>query len=228
MNFDFNSVGNTNFTANTQQYLKPYTINEVTLTKIESTVLKGSKDPNAEYPVVTIEFTGTEKNPGIFTTNIFIPATEEDITRPTYKNAQGHEYQRPSRFENFKYTLMQILQVINPTGAEKVKAISGKIKSMDQFIKLIIEQLKGKEKVVTNLKLVGRNNNGTVYAALPQACGLSRDGEVFAVNFLGDSLFFTAFEESQQKNLKNAKPTPVEEDEAEEEDDELKDLLGDI
>jgi len=207
MNFNFNSLENTSFTSTAGQYLRPYDIYKVNLTKIEKTELKGSKDPNATYPIIALEFTGCGDNKGVFTTNLFIPTSEQDMERPTFKNNEGHEYQRPSRFENFQFTLMQIVHALNPTGEEKIKANASKIKSIDQFIDLIIKALVGKEKVETELKLVGRNNNGTIYAALPAACGLNKAGEIFPVNFIGENLFFTNYELTQQKAYQNAKPT---------------------
>ena len=219
MNFNFNSLANQTFVSTAGQYLKPYDIYDVNLTKIEKTELKGAKDPNAVYPIVALEFTGCGDNKGVFTTNLFIPVSEQDMERPTFKNAEGHEYQRPSRFENFQFTLMQIVHALNPTGEEKIKANASKIKTIDQFIDLIIKALKGKESVATKLKLVGRNNNGTIYAALPSACGLNKAGEVFATNFIGDNLFFSNYELTQQKAYQNAKPTnmnKVDNDEQEE------------
>lgn len=207
MNFNFNSISEQNFSSASGSYLRPYDIYTVNLTKIEKTELKGSKDPNAVYPIVALEFTGTGDNKGVFSTNLFIPTSEQDMERPSYENKEGHEYQRPSRFENFQFTLMQIVHAINPAGEEKIKANASKIKTVDQFIDLIIKALAGKNNVETKLKLVGRNNNGTVYAALPNACGLNKAGEVFPVNFIGDNLFFTNYELTQQKNYQNAKPT---------------------
>jgi hypothetical protein len=109
---------------------------------------------------------------------------------------------------------MQIVHALNPAGEEKIKANASKIKTVDQFIDLVIRALNGKENVNTFLKLVGRNNNGTIYAALPSACGLSKSGEVFATNFIGekDSLFFSNYELTQQKAYRNAKPTPMKDD----------------
>ena len=207
MNFNFNSISEQNFSSASGSYLRPYDIYTVNLTKIEKTELKGSKDPNAVYPIVALEFTGTGDNKGVFSTNLFIPTSEQDMERPSYENKEGHEYQRPSRFENFQFTLMQIVHAINPAGEEKIKANASKIKTVDQFIDLIIKALAGKNNVETKLKLVGRNNNGTIYAALPNACGLNKAGEVFPVNFIGDNLFFTNYELTQQKNYQNAKPT---------------------
>lgn len=224
----FNFDNEQSFVAFTQQYLKAYTINEVKLTKIEKGVLKGSKDPNAEYQIVTLEFTGTEKNPGIFTTNLFIPTSEDDAKRPVFKNNEGHEYNRPSRAENFQYTLMQLMQVINPEGAKALLAkLNGKSIDTDTFVKSVIAVIdKKKEDTVTNLKLVGRNVNGTVYANLPNACGLNKEGKLFSINFVGDTLFFSAYEKQQSKAVNSAQPTPVAKEETS--GDELGDLLSDL
>lgn len=211
MNFNFSNLGNSNFSSNAGAYLKPYDIYEVNLTKIEKTEIKGSKDPNAVYPVVALEFTSCGENKATFTANLFIPATEEDMTRPTFTNKEGHEFQRPSHFENFKYTLMQIVHALNPDGENKIKENGSKIKTVDQFIDLIIKALKGKETVKTNLKLVGRNNNGTIYATLPNACALTKaTNELYPTNFIGNNLFFTNYERTQQKAYRNAKPTNME------------------
>lgn len=211
MNFNFSNLSEQNFTSAAGSYLRPYGIYKVTLTKIEKTELKGAKDPNAVYPIVALEFTGNgeDDSKGVFTTNLFIPTSEQDMERPTFKNNEGHEYQRPSRFENFQFTLMQIVHALNPEGEEKIKANASKIKTIDQFIDLIIKALNGKNNVVTELKLVGRNNNGTVYAALPNACGLNKAGEVFPVNFIGSNLSFTNYEMTQMKQYKEAKPTTM-------------------
>lgn len=205
--FNFDNLSKTSFVSNAAQYLRPYGIYEVNLTKIEKTVLKGSKDPNAEYPIVAIEFTGCGEDKGIFTTNLFIPTTDDDMQRRTLKNANGHENQVPSRFEEFQFTLMQIVHALNPDGEEKIKNNASKIKTIDQFIDLIIKALNGKETIKTNLKLIGRNNNGTIYAAIPRACGINKSGEIFPVNFIGENLFFSNYELTQQKAYQNAKPT---------------------
>lgn len=207
MDFNFNSLSNQNFSSTVGAYLKPYDIYKVNLTKIEKTEIKGSKDPNAVYPVIALEFTSTDQSKATFNTNLFIPSKPEDMERPTFQNNAGHDYQRPSRFENFQFTLMQIVHALNPAGEEKIKENASKIKTIDQFIDLILKALKGKESVETNLKLVGRVNNGTVYATLPNACGLNKSGELFPTNFIGDNLFFTNYELTQQKQYKEAKPT---------------------
>lgn len=205
MGFNFNSIAEQNYSSAAGQYLRPYGIYKVNLTKIEKTTLTG-KD-GTEYPVVAIEFTGCGEDKGVFTNNIFIPNKESDMERRTLKNANGHENQVASNFENFQFTLMQIVHALNPTGEEKIKANASKIKTIDQFVDLIIKALTGKENIETELKLVGRNNNGTIYASLPNACGINKKGEIFPVNFIGENLFFSNYELTQQKKYQNATPT---------------------
>ena len=210
MDFNFSNLANASFSnENSTQYLKPFDIYTVKFTKIEKGELKGSKDPNAVYPIITLEFTGTGDSHGIFTKNLFIPTSEKDSERPEYENSNGHKYQRPSRMENFQYTLMQLVHVLNPAGEAKIMENASKIKSTDQFIDLIVKALTGKDNVETKLKLVGRNANGTTYAELPNACGLTKEGNIFPINFIGDNLFFSNYEIEQQKKYQNAKPTDM-------------------
>ena len=215
MNFNFNSLSETNFAAGSTNYLKAYDIYEVNLTKIAKDELKGSKDPNAVYPVITLEFTGCGDNKGVFTKNLFVPVKEEDFEPAVLTNANGHESKRPSRFDEFKYCLMQLVHIINPEGEKKIKENASKIKTIDQFVDLVIKAIANKSDVKFNLKLVGRNSNGTVYADLPRACGMNKAGEVFNVPFVGDNLSFTPYELTQMKAYQNAKPTPMKEEEAE-------------
>ena len=207
MDFNFNNLAEQNYSSAAGQYLRPYGIYKVNLTKIEKTTLTG-KD-GTEYPVIAIEFAGCGEDKGLFTNNIFIPNKESDMERRTLKNANGHENQVASNFENFQFTLMQIVHALNPTGEEKIKANASKIKTIDQFVDLIIKALTGKENIETELKLVGRKNptNGVEYASLPNACGINKKGEIFPVNFIGENLFFSNYELTQQKKYQNATPT---------------------
>lgn len=204
--FEFGKLAETSFTSTASRSLKPYGIYEVSLKEISLKDIQGKKDPNAVYHTMHLEFEGEE---GTYQENLFIPSTQEDATRPTYTNAAGHEYQRPSRFENYQYTLMQIVEAINPTGAQKIKDNASKIKSMETFNDLIIKALSNKQDVKVNLKLVGRNVNGTVYAQLPNSCGVNKAGEVFPTNFIGKDLFFSNYEQQQADQYKNAKPTAM-------------------
>ena len=220
MNFSFNNLANTSFSNNSAQHLRPYEIYPVNLTKIEKTELKGSKDPNASYPVVALEFTGTGDNKGIFSENIFIPTKDEDFERR--ENPNSHKLMTSS-FDQFQFTLMQIVEAINPAGAQKIKEKLSKLsaknvrefadKCVPVFIDAVIKVLDGKNNVEVYLKLVGRNNNGTVYARLPNACLIGRSGNPEPLNFISadsSKLYFSNYEIGQMKAYKDAKPTKME------------------
>lgn len=203
MNFNFNDLSTTSFTSDSKNYLKPYNIYPVSLTKIEQTTLKGSKDPNASYPVISLEFSGKD---GVFSQNIFVPSTDADFER--HENPSSHK-PMPSRFDQFQYTLMQIVEAINPDGAQKIKDNSSKLKTIDDFTGLVIKALKGKDKIVF-LKLVGQNSNGTVYSRLPNACLIGTDGKPAPLNFISadeTKLRFSNYEMTQMRQYQNAKPT---------------------
>ena len=214
-NFNFNGLSETSFTNNGPQYLRPYDIYEVNLTKIEKSSLKG-KD-GTEYGVVALEFKGCGEATGVYTHNLFIPNKNEDFERRVNETS-GTPY--PSAFEQFQYTLMQLTQVINPKGADKIKENASKLKSMDQFIDLIIKALTGKADVKFFLKLVGRNQGGTVYSTIPNACVLSKkataETKPSPINFVAldkSLLQFSNYELTQMKAYKNAKPTNMDKEE---------------
>lgn len=211
MNFNFNELSGTSFVGNSKQYLKPFDIYKVTLSKIEKTTLKGKND--IEYSIVALEFSGES---GSFSHNLFIPNKDQDFERRVNETS-GTQY--PSSFEQFQYTLMQILQVINPEGAKKLIENASKLKTIDQFIDLIVKGLTNKSSEEVFIKLVGRNVNGTFYASLPNACVLGKDAtsetKPSALNFISkdrNNLNFSNYELNQMKAYKNAKPTNMSEE----------------
>ena len=208
-NFNFGGLANTTFTNNGPQYLRPYDIYEVNLNEIKKDVLKG-KD-GTEYSIIAMEFKGCGDNTGVYNHNLFIPHKDEDFVRRVNETS-GANY--PSAFEQFQYTLMQLVEVINPNGAAKIKENASKLKSMDQFIDLIIKALTGKSDVKFFLKLVGRNSGGTIYSTLPNACVLGKDATSetlpSVLNFVSQDrskLVFSNYEITQMKKYKEAKPT---------------------
>lgn len=206
MNFNFNELAETSFVSQSQNYLKPFDIYKVRLTKIEKSTV-GKKDGSTSYPVVTLEF--TDENAGIFSENLFIPVNDEDFQNK--ENETSHKLM-PSRFQQFQYTLMQIVEAINPTGAQNIKNNASKLKTVDQFIDLIIKALTGKNTEVY-LKLIGRTTaDGATYARLPNACLMGQNGKPSALNFINadkGKLFFSAYEMQQANKYKNAKPTKM-------------------
>jgi hypothetical protein len=64
----------------------------------------------------------------------------------------------------------------------------------------------------TKLKLVGHlSKTGSVEAVLPRIVGVNKEGVLFVSdNYIGNSLFFTPYEEGKRAQFKNAAPTAVE------------------
>ena len=218
MEFNFNSLAETSFTSNSQNYLKAYEIYKVTLTKFEKSELKG-KDGITTYPVISVEFSGES---GIFSENIFIPTKDEDFER----NENSNHKLMPSRFDRFQFTLMQIVEAINPAGADKIKANASKLHTLDDFITIVSKALAGKTTEVY-LKLVGQNTNGKLYARLPNSCFMGKDSKPTASNFINkdkDKLFFSNYEIGEMNKYKNAQPTDMESPDVVEESVDLDDL----
>lgn len=203
-NFNFGSLAATQATSNVQPRLKPWGIYPVKFTGARKETIKGKKDPNAVYEILKVRFEGKE---GYYEESIFYPKDGDD-TRPIYKNKEGHEYQGASSFDRTMTFIAQVAEVLNPEGFKKMQAASSKFKSFDDvvtaFIK-ITDSVKNKE---TKLKLVGKVQDGNVVACLPKFVAINKNGEKFTCdNFIGDNLFFSAYEESRKAEYLNAKPT---------------------
>lgn len=204
--FNFGSLATTQATSNTQQRLKPWGIYSVKFSGARKEVINGKKDPNAVYEILKVRFDSDE---GYYEESIFYPK-EGDDKRPTYTSKDGHEYQGASSFDRTMTFIAQVAEVLNPEGFKKMQAASAKFKSFDDVVKAFIkitDSVKGK---VTNLKLIGRTQNGNVVAGLPKFVAINKEGEKFTCdNFIGDKLFFSAYEESKKAEYSNAKPTTM-------------------
>lgn len=205
-NFNFGSFSNATAVSSAKRQLKPYDIYQVKFNGAELKTLEKKDDPNTKFETIQLHFEGED---GIFEPNIFYPSREQDAERPTYKNANGHDYQRPSVLENTMYTLLQLLTVLDAEGAEKFKANVGKAKSFADVAKMFATLADKKKGTDMYIKLDGRNSNGVVYAQLPNAVGLNRNGELFPVNIfsLTNTLALSAYELQKQASYRNAKPT---------------------
>lgn len=204
--FNFGSLATTQATSNVQQRLKPWGIYPVKFSGARKETIKGKKDPNAVYEILKVRFDGAD---GYYEESIFYPK-DGDEKRPIYTSKDGHEYQGASSFDRTMTFIAQVAEVLNPEGFKKMQAASAKFRSFDDvvtaFIK-ITDSAKGKE---TNLKLVGRTQNGNVVASLPKFVAINKNGEKFTCdNFMGDKLFFSAYEESKKSEYLNAKPTTM-------------------
>lgn len=204
--FNFGSLATTQATSNVQQRLKPWGIYPVKFAGARKETIQGKKDPSATYEILKVRFDGED---GYYEESIFYPKDGDD-QRPTYTSKDGHEYQGASSFDRTMTFIAQVAEVLNPEGFKKMQEASSKFKSFDDVVKefiTITDKVKGKE---TKLKLVGRTQNGNVVAALPKFVAVNKNGEKFTCdNFLGDKLFFSAYEETKKAEYLNAKPTEM-------------------
>lgn len=205
-NFNFGSLATTQATSTSLPRLKPWGIYPVKFTGARKEVIKGKKDPNATYEILKVRFDGED---GYYEESIFYPKPGDE-KRPTYKNKDGHEYEGASSFDRTMTFIAQVAEVLNPEGFKKMQELSSKFKSFDDVVNAFIkitDKAKGKE---THLKLVGRTQNGNVVAGLPKFVAINKKGEKFTCdNFVGDKLFFSAYEEARKAEYANAKPTDM-------------------
>lgn len=192
--------------------LKPWSINKVSFDGLEVGEIKGKKDPTAVYKTIKMSFSGEHGN---FSENLFVPATEDDAKRPVYQNKEGHDYEAPSRFESFKWTLLQLTQVVNPDGYKKLQEQSSKIRGMEDFIKLVVTVANAKKASSIWLKLTDRTTeDGKVYARIPRIVSISKEGELWISDrFVGreeGDLSWSAYELEKKQAYENAKPTDPE------------------
>ncbi len=204
--FNFGSLADTQATSNVQQRLKPWDIYSVKFSGARIETIQGKKDPNATYTILKVRFDGED---GYYEESIFYPKDGDDV-RPEYTSKDGHKYLGASSFDRTMTFIAQVASVLNPEGFAKMQAASSKFRTFDDVANAFIQitdKAKGKE---TKLKLVGRTQNGSLQAALPKFVAVNKQGERFCCdNFLGDKLFFSAYEEGKRAEYLNAKPTPM-------------------
>ena len=204
--FNFGSLATTQATSNVQQRLKPWGIYPVKFSGARKEVIQGKKDPSITYEILKVRFDGED---GYYEESIFYPKAGDE-KRPVYTNKDGHEYEGASSFDRTMTFIAQVAEVLNPEGFKKMQAASSKFRSFEDvvtaFIK-ITDVVKGKE---TNLKLVGRTQNGTIVPGLPKFVAINKSGEKFTCdNFIGEKLFFSPYEEAKKAEYATAKPTAL-------------------
>lgn len=210
MALNFGSLATTQ-TSSSSNYLRPWNIySEVKFGGVEGP-FSGTSAKGNSWTAYDFKF---ESKDGNYTERIFEPV-EASTERRKVTNNQGHESELPSDFERTMAFLAQVGNVYNPEGFKKLQAASSKVSSFGQLIE-VFKKCIGTPDTTTNLKLAGRNSNGTVYAGLPTFVRINgKTGEVFTSdNFLGDKVAFSSWELSKKAEYENAKPTTPKSDPA--------------
>lgn len=221
--FNFGSLANIQ-PSNNITYLKPYGIYpNVVIDGVE--VLEGTSEKGNAWKRLEITFKNDE---GIYKHSIFWITSEKDFERGVMDMNNGGKRELPSNWERTRDTMAAIGLHYAPEAFAKLQAASSKAKSFDDIalgFKKILENAIGKNP--TNMKLVGRNSKGTVYATLPSCTGIdcaNTDKKAAQNNvelnswytwmvspFNDDAtkLAFSNYEQTQANEYHNAKPTKV-------------------
>ena len=186
-------------------YLKPWNIYKGVKFGGVSDPSTGNKKDGGTWKAWDFTF---ECEDGVYRERIFEPTTLE--------RGKYNDKELPSDFERSQCFIAQVMSVYNPTGFEKLKALTneGKIKTFDQFIEVVKKLLaKPVQPTADNdiqLKLCGRKTqDGKVYARLTN-CAIGQDGKPFMSAFLGKKLSFSAWEEGEKKKYESASPSDPE------------------
>ncbi len=227
-NFSLNEVKPSNST----KYLKAYEIyKDVTLDGVE--VKEGVSAKGNAWKSLNLTFSCPD---GIYNHSIFYLTSDKDVERAEQDMPNGGKRQYPSAWERARDTIAAIGFTFFPDDFAKMQKASASMsfkgakdafeKIADMFIKCID---KNKGKVHTNMKLVGRTTNGTMYATLPKCTGIAEakddkraaennvnigDWYTWMISPFGDNLSFTDYEEGIKKGLDTAKPTDMDKKEA--------------
>ncbi len=222
MSFNFNSIAQVK-PSNNNNYLKPYTINKnVTIKGTE--IKEGTTSDGRSWKSFVITFGNDE---GIYNDSTFFLDINDpkSTSRPTYDMPNGGKREAASNWEQTYFKLAAIGYAFASEYIDKFNAGVGKCKTFDDFITLYKSMIdKVIDKNPTNMKLVGRNSSGTIYATLPKCVGIAQattdkraadngvnknDWYTWMVSPFGDKVMFSSYEEQRKQELENAKPTPV-------------------
>lgn len=225
MAFNFGSLADTK-PASTTSYLKPYGIYQnVTIKSAE--VKEGTSANGNAWKSLIVTF-GNEE--GIHPHSMFYlnENNPKDFERGTQDMPNGGKRELPSSWERIKDQMAAIGFAFFPEDFEKLQKVSNKVQSFEElmtYFKKAVDKSIGKNP--TNMKLVGRNSNGRVYATLPNCTGIAQAKDEKRANEnqikVGDwytwmvspfnsnpsKLAFSAYEQKQADEYRNATPTAV-------------------
>lgn len=226
MSFNFGSLADTK-PASSISYLKPYGIyGNVTIKSNE--IKEGTSSNGNPWKSLVITFGNDE---GIHSESMFYldENNPKDFERSIQDMPNGGKRELPSAWERLKDRMAAIGFAFFPEDFNKIQQASSKVKSFDELMTLFKKAIdKNMGKKATNMKLVGRNSNGRVFATLPNCTGIAQakdekratenkvnvgDWYTWMVSPFNDNptkLLFSDYEKKQADEYHNAKPTAME------------------
>lgn len=218
MNFSF-GISAESAVRTTRRPLAPWNIYNVKFVGVEARTFQGKKDPTATFKVFDIKF---ENEDGYFTKTIYFPQDDDTMRRP-YTRSNGSTGYMPSNFESLMGIVCQTVQVLcGEDGYAKFREVSSKCKDFNTFLKAFIQITDKKKGTEVQLKLIGRNKGGKVFADIPNIVGINPNAEniaedsnkdsgerYIADNYIGSKVYFTEYEEGKRNEYLNSKPTEI-------------------
>jgi len=207
MNFNFDNTAGAAQSTNLP-ILEGNKIHEVTFKGIEERDIQGVKDASAVYKVLDIKFANAK---GYYTETVWEPKAADFERRKGTNTKTGAETTSPSNVENMMLLFKHIIDAVNPELGKQIDAKEKKISAPDwiQLRKLMVTTTEKFNGASIKIKLI-KNNKGE--ARFPYFSILTREAPHTAIvvgNFIGESVYFSAYEKQQIDKAATATPTNV-------------------
>lgn len=195
---------NNSYEAAAGNYLKPWNIYEVKMTKFAYDTVTG-KDGTV-YEGLSMEFESEDNKK--FNTFVYGVNKQEDLERRVYNDRE-----MPSQFEVLRLTINHVLGAFNASYVEKInKAVAGKQVTIRQYIELAAKAAANCLNKTCYIKIIGNNSN---YSSIPRIATVWNNGEeaVISNNFIStdkSKLSFSNYELRKAKEMQERKPQTVE------------------
>jgi len=207
MNFNFDNTAGAAQSTNLP-ILDGNKIHEVTFKGIEERDIQGVKDASAVYKVLDIKFANAK---GYYTETVWEPKAADFERRKGTNAKTGADTTSPSNVENMMLLFKHVIDAVNPELGKQIDAKEKKISAPDwiQLRKLMVAATEKFNGTSVKIKLI-RNNKGE--ARFPYFSMLTKEAPYTAIvagNFIGESVYFSAYEKQQIDKAAAATPTNV-------------------
>lgn len=203
------SIGNNESSISSKRNtrLAPFAIHTVTFDGVE--VKEGTSKAGNQFKLLQLSFSNKD---GIAEMTVFWPDPEKDGIREVATAKDGHEYEKPSRWEQTKAIITQTLEVLSPEGYKKMQELSVKFRSFDDMVNVFVKLANKCIGSEVDVKFNGYvNKQGYMQLTFPTLTGVDKKGNSFiADNYIGHgNLGLSDYELRRAKELAETKPTSM-------------------
>lgn len=207
MNFSFESTAGAAQSASLS-VLAGGTIHDVTFKGIEERDIVGVKDISAVYKVLDIKFTSPK---GYYTETVWEPKSTDFDRRKGTNTKTGAETTSPSNVENMMLLFKHVIDAVNPALGKQIDAKEKKISAPDwiQLRKLMVAATTPGNGTATKIKLITNKKGESQFPYFSMLTKEKPYTAIVAGNFIGDNVYFSAYEKQQIDKAASAIPTRV-------------------